>query len=110
MLYTKSSDLYDVFYGDKDYKQEVEILFEIIKKHKFDDIKSILDVACGTGNLIQYFKNYFQEVEGADLSRNLLEVAKKKFPDTTFNNQDMLTLSTGKKFDVISILFELQRF
>jgi len=64
----------------------------------------MLDVACGTGNHIQYMKKYFK-ITGIDLDKDMLRIARKKFPDVKFVRGDMKTFLLNKQFDVIVCLF-----
>ncbi len=64
----------------------------------------MLDVACGTGNHIQYLKRYFN-ITGVDLDKDMLGVARKKFTDIKFVLGDMRTFKLYKQFDVIICLF-----
>jgi ubiquinone/menaquinone biosynthesis C-methylase UbiE len=64
----------------------------------------MLDVACGTGNHIQYLKKYFN-ITGIDIDKNMLRIARKKYNDVKFISGDMRTFKLNKKFDIIICLF-----
>jgi len=64
----------------------------------------MLDVACGTGNHIAHLKKYY-DITGIDLDKDMLKVAKKKYPDMKFHNGDMRKFDLNKQFDVIVCLF-----
>lgn len=55
---------------------------KIIKSH-IPKGEHILDLACGTGTLIELLKDDYK-CTGADLSEEMLEVAQKKNPDVPF--------------------------
>ncbi|TSA50235.1 class I SAM-dependent methyltransferase, partial [archaeon] len=61
-------------------------------------------MACGTGKHIEYLKDQF-EIEGLDISREMLEIAHVRNPNVTFHQADMTDFDLGKKFDVITCLF-----
>ncbi|HZD13030.1 MAG TPA: class I SAM-dependent methyltransferase [Candidatus Binatus sp.] len=104
MTYQKSSEFYDEIYSYKDYKRESEKVHRIIQDHKKTAGRSLLDVACGTGNHIQYLKRRYH-VEGLDLNSRMLNIAKKKHPEVKFHRANMIGFDLGKKYDAITCLF-----
>jgi SAM-dependent methyltransferase len=64
----------------------------------------LLDVACGTGRHISYLKASF-DVEGLDVERELLAIARKRNVGVEFHKGSMLTFKLPKRFDVITCLF-----
>lgn len=103
-MFNKSYLYYDKIYAQKDYAAETEKLQLFIEEHLRSDGKRLLDVACGTGQHIQYLKERF-DVEGLDLVPELLEIAKEKNPEVRFHQGDMLDFDLGKKFDLLICLF-----
>jgi ubiquinone/menaquinone biosynthesis C-methylase UbiE len=71
-----------------------------------------LDFGCGVGRLTQPLSNYFAEVSGVDISKHMLERARKY--DVTgrckfqLNEQDDLILFPNDSFDFILSLITLQ--
>ena len=69
--------------------------------------KSILDIGCGSGRLLQQFSHYFNIDEikylWVDVSDEILSEAKKIYSNKDFLNIDMNSLETlkNKKFDSI---------
>ena len=67
----------------------------------------ILDIWCGSGRLLQQFSNHFDtnEIEylWLDLSNEILNEAKKNYPEKEFLNLDMngLEILENRKFDSI---------
>ena len=103
-MYKQFAKYYDSIYKWKDYKAESERIRALIRQYKTSHGKEMLDVACGTGNHIQYLKKYFN-VTGLDLDRDMLAIARKKFPDIKLIRGDMRTFKLNKQFDVIVCLF-----
>lgn len=75
---------------DKRYKVMLDII-------SFDNNKnksiSLLDFGCGTAHLLAYIKqNNIENLaySGLDISQKFVDVAKKKFPETSFFCQDIL--------------------
>jgi ubiquinone/menaquinone biosynthesis C-methylase UbiE len=102
-VYGVGSKYYDKIYSFIDYKKEVDLLKLFIKKYKLNQGNSLLDVACGTGNHIPFFKKEY-DVTGIDKSAEMIKIAKSKIEDVDFIISDMLTLNLNKKFDVILCL------
>jgi SAM-dependent methyltransferase len=103
-LYGRSAFYYDVIYSWKDYKKESQVISRFIQRYKKSPSRSLLDVACGTGNHIAYLKRNYS-VEGLDINQAMLSQAKKKHPDVRFYLGDMCTFRLGKKYDVVTCLF-----
>ncbi len=103
-MYRDKSCYYDLIYSSKPYEKETKHILKLIRKYKKNKGKELLEVACGTGTYITYFKRYFNCM-GADINSSILARAMKKNPDVTFVRQDMAKLNLDKKFDVIICLF-----
>lgn len=62
---------------------------------------SVLDVGCGFGDFYGFLKyqrikvNYY----GVDINENFIKIAKKRYPDTTFEVRDIERQRFTKKFD-----------
>ncbi|NPV77965.1 MAG: class I SAM-dependent methyltransferase [Anaerolineae bacterium] len=103
-MYSKSARYYDVIYSEKDYAGEAAVLAQWIEQYLRSDQRRLLDVACGTGRHIEYLKRNF-EVEGIDISPELLEIAAQRNPEIPFHCGDMISFELDKKFDVVTCLF-----
>jgi ubiquinone/menaquinone biosynthesis C-methylase UbiE len=104
LMYKQFAQYYDSIYKWKDYKAESEKIRVLINQYKISRGKDMLDVACGTGNHIQYLKKYFN-ITGVDLDKYMLGIAKKKFPGIKFFLGDMRAFKLNRQFDVIVCLF-----
>ena len=64
---------------------------------------SVLDVGCGFGDLLDYFKAEKIKVQytGFDISQKLIEVARKKQPDGKFEVRDILVERNLAQFDYL---------
>ena len=103
-VFSESAQYYDVIYSFKDYQAEIQQLVDIITEHHLAEVKSLLDVACGTGKHIQYLKDHY-EVEGLDLSQELLDFARQRNPGISLHHADMVKFDLGRGFDVVTCLF-----
>jgi SAM-dependent methyltransferase len=103
MVFDQSAELYDLFYGDKDYRGEARTIHGLVTQRS-PDARTLLDVACGTGSHLAVLKRWYQ-VEGLDLDGGLLEVAARRLPDTPLQQGDMRNFDLGRTFDVVTCLF-----
>ena len=103
-LYHSFADYYDLLHARKDYAGEVKKIRQIIKRSQKSDGCELLDVACGTGRHLSYFKNHFS-CTGIDLHKGMLKVARKKVKGVTFKQAEMARFRLRKQFDVITCLY-----
>ena len=93
---------YDEVMGGR--AEDYALLQRFIKKYN-PRAKTILEIACGTGSVLQHFAKSY-EVYGVDISSGMLYLAKKKVPSGRFSRQDMRTFKLNKTFDVIISVFD----
>ena len=63
--------------GELEYKTP-ELIKKMLLKNNYKSIGSVLDLGCGTGLLGDKLKKYCSLIDGIDLSKSMLEEAKKK--------------------------------
>ncbi len=64
----------------------------------------VLDVACGTGVLIpDYLRRNVASVTGVDISREMIRIAREKFPQVRFLCMDVEQLPVEDTFDCIVV-------
>ena len=85
-FYSKIYD--DLFYADNKNAFEVD---NIIKYTKPNNDSFILDVGSGTGNHVYEMNNKNYNIIGVDKSYEMIKYSKKKFPELSFKNGDVLT-------------------
>jgi SAM-dependent methyltransferase len=95
---------YDSIYDCKLYEYESQCVDNLAYKYLRAPGRRLLDVACGTGRHIEYLKRHFQ-VEGIDISEDMIELARRRNPDVTFDRLDMTEFRMGRNFDVVTCLF-----
>lgn len=105
-MFSLSAAHYDLIYQSvgKDYQQEVNRVLAIIEQQQTVNSKTLLDVACGTGEHLKYLQKDFV-VEGLDLDAGLLQAAQQKLPNVPLHHADMLDFYLGRPFDVVTCLF-----
>ena len=71
----------------------------------------VLDMACGTGDVSIALKRKGLEVIGADISENMLALARKKAPEIDFRYGDASELPFADgSFDAVTIAFGIRNF
>ena len=104
-LYKSFAKYYDLIYKDKDYKGEVDFIDQRIKNKKIKGRRTI-EVACGTGNHTKYFlKKGYNIIAGTDLSTDMLDIYKKKYPKIKTIKADMKRMNLKLKADIVLCLF-----
>lgn len=98
-----SSELYDAIYNFKDYPRECERLRDTIND-VVPGARSILDVACGTGEHAKFLKRHYR-VDGVDINNSYLRAARLKNPAGHYLHADMQNFDLGRKYDVVTCLF-----
>ena len=103
-MYRQLANYYDEIYYFKNYQKETDKIETLIQRHKKSSGNRLLDVACGTGNHIEYLKQHYS-VEGLDSSPEMLRIARKKHPEVVFHRGDMTSFKLNHRFDIITCLF-----
>ena len=85
---------------------------ELIKKVVVKNGDTILDVACGNGYLLaELSKNAEVNAFGVDISENMIAVAKKRYPNSTFLVQPSYPLSfENMSINVITVSCAFHHF
>ncbi len=103
VMFTESSDIYDLLYSFKDFQKESEEILNLIKLKKIDSI-TILDIGCGTAEHHKYLKDKFL-IDGLDISNEFINLARVKNPSGTYHVADMTDFKLDKKYDTLICLF-----
>ncbi len=102
-IYEKFANYYDELMYDVDYEKwfnYVENIFEHFDKKP----RSILEMACGTGNFTYYLCKKGYKVTCFDMSLEMLSMAYNKlyeFKNVNIISQNMINFNLNKKYDVI---------
>ncbi|WP_078545516.1 class I SAM-dependent DNA methyltransferase [Litchfieldia alkalitelluris] len=107
MSYGRFAYVYDRLMDDVPYHLWLQFLQTQMKKYSNREMKTILDLACGTGEISVPLAEHGYEVVGIDLSDDMLAVANAKAQaanqNITFLQQDMSELQGLGTFDMIVI-------
>jgi SAM-dependent methyltransferase len=107
MSYERFAYLYDRLMEDVPYEKWLEFLQKKIKQYSHYNMETILDLACGTGEISVPLSQSGFQVVGIDLSDDMLSVANEKAVQLNqrimFYQQNMTELDGLPQFDVIVI-------
>lgn len=101
--YSNYSKFYDAVEGEK--KDYVSFLSKAIKNFS-PNAKSMLELGCGTGYVLQGLHKKGFCVEGLDISKEMLKVAGKRKPKFTLYEQDISNFNTNTSYDVIIAVYD----
>lgn len=99
------STYYDALYvNDREYSLEAAKVKELLTRHGVSLQADLLVLACGTGGHIPYLKDDYK-VSGLDLSKDMLALAGKKFPDIKFHLGNLVDFELQSNFDAVICLY-----
>lgn len=105
--YSHLSKMYDYLMDDVDYDHWVQYL-DLFITNNYSNAESVLELACGTGNITSLLAQKNYRIDAVDLSEEMLTVAQEKLKNNMgkvrFIHSDMLELDLNKKYDVILCL------
>lgn len=66
---------------------------------------TILDIACGTGELLKYYNDKGFIATGIDVSKEMINIAKRKVPNANFIEMSLYDIDKlADKYDAIVLL------
>jgi trans-aconitate 2-methyltransferase len=89
---------------------QAEAAQELLENIEFKGDEQILDVGCGDGKITACLAKRVPKgsVLGIDASKEMIDFAKKRFPELAFSLKDAKDLDYQERFDVIFSSFALQ--
>ncbi|MHB8171296.1 MAG: class I SAM-dependent DNA methyltransferase [Thermincolia bacterium] len=103
--YGKLADIYDYLVGSVDYNEWIDYIEAIVRKFGYE-VRTVADLACGTGNTTLPFAQRGYRVVGIDLSGEMLDIARQKAEEegseAEFLEQNMCELSLPEPVDLIT--------
>lgn len=101
-LYHNLAPVYEAMYQTfMDYPGEHKFYTPILERHS---AKSLLELGCGTGNMAPLFMADGFHYTGMDLSKEMLVIARQKFPRATFFAGDITTFRLQTFSDAVLML------
>lgn len=94
--------LYDLLHQRHDFAAEAEQVRSLVQARNAS-ANTLLDVACGTGRHLDYFRRWY-EVAGIDRSPSMLAAARRRLPGIPLRRADMRAFDLGSPFDVVTCL------
>jgi SAM-dependent methyltransferase len=101
------ADLYDLIYISlgKDYSAEAGKFADLIRRAR-PHCRTLLDVGCGTGEHARLLGEVHGfEVDGIDISPEMIERTRAKCPRGRFDVGDMVDFHLGRRYDGVLNLF-----
>jgi SAM-dependent methyltransferase len=83
-----------------DYESDFNLFSGLLAE---ENCKKILEIGCGSGNLIQYFSSSGFDYTGLDISEEILSIAKQNNPEANLIQGDMRNIKIASKFDAVII-------
>ncbi|MCC7430390.1 class I SAM-dependent methyltransferase [bacterium] len=107
--YSILANVYDKMMSYVNYSDWIDFVEEVFAETKTQPT-TILELACGTGNLTLELAKRGYEVFGTDYSQEMIEIAKEKAGKqklkANFQKMDMRNLVFEQKFDAVLCLFD----
>jgi len=107
--YNKSAKYYDLIYRDKDYGIECDFLEEIFARFCKNKPRTLLDMACGTGNHAIELAKRGYHLTAIDSSPQMISIAMSKMKRwglaINFKEMAMQEMKFDSKFDIIICMF-----
>lgn len=102
---TVPPDLFDddylYFYGDRlsaDSDADAELVWRLLS---LEPGMRVLDVPCGEGRISGRLARRGCEVVGVDYTEAWIELARRQYPEATFQHGDMRSLAYDREFDAV---------
>jgi SAM-dependent methyltransferase len=99
--FSGSAKWYDVILGKDEYEKNAQFVSKQLQKF---NVKTVLEIACGSGLYLFPLKKNGFDVEGLDISKKMLDAVKKRSKAIKIYQQDMTKFNTKKKYDAILVL------
>ena len=108
-IFETYSQFYDLLYAEKNYDAECEFLESVWKRYIDREVRSILDLGCGTGGHALPLAGKGYAVTGVDLSPAMLAIAGEKAQTNgikvEWQTGDIRTIRLQRTFDAVISMF-----
>src|SRR5579859_3379863 len=104
-MFDASAEYYDLLYSTfKDYAAETAAIAALLRRLN-PACRTVLDVACGTGEHAKRLAAAGFDVDGLDLSPAFVAIARAKHPTGRFFVADMTDVHVPQRYDAVICLF-----
>ena len=115
--FAEYSTFYDLFYLDKDYAGEARYICSLIGRYR-PEVKSILEMGCGTAAHGAHLAGAGFRVHGIDRSDSMLAGARRRLKGLPPETSERISLSRGdirryrsrRRFDAVIALFHVMSY
>lgn len=111
-IFADYSEFYDLLYEDKPYREEARFVAGLLERYApaGEPVRTILDLACGTGRHCFELEGMGYAVEGSDLSAAMIERARAAAAErgsaAVFHNVPFQEAARiGRRFDAVISMF-----
>lgn len=102
-LYGTLADWYTLLTPPADYREEAVFYTALIRQHARRDVRSVLELGCGSGANASHMKQWFDEMVLMDLSEDMLRQCRQLNPDLEQRAGDMRTFRCNRRFDAVFV-------
>jgi SAM-dependent methyltransferase len=103
--YGEFSDYYDLL-GWGLFARNASVRLRSFFRLRGETPGTILDLACGTGELEKALESTCIKFTGIDISPGMIKAAQAKNPEVRFITSDAATIRLNRKFDMVLFLFD----
>src|SRR5580692_3568612 len=104
-MFDASAEFYDTIYGTfKDYNAEATKIANLLRAID-PRFKTVLDVACGTGEHARLLTQAGYSVDGLDINAAFVRIAQRKNQSGRFVEADMSKFELSHRYEVVMCLF-----
>ena len=95
--------------GDNTYHAQV-VAPNLLRIVNLKPGESLLELGCGQGYFVEKFLENSTNITGVDIGKELINIAKNKFPKAKFlvGNAEDPKILKGEQFDVVTIILAIQ--
>ncbi|MGM0419682.1 MAG: class I SAM-dependent DNA methyltransferase [Bacillota bacterium] len=102
--------IYDKVMSPIPYRLWYSYIHLLLDYHNFKTPGSVLELACGTGNMMVHFIKDEIPVDGLDASEEMLKIARNKLNgfelEPEFYHRDFLNIPEHKSYDLVYSIFD----
>jgi SAM-dependent methyltransferase len=102
--YGPLAEAYDIVHARKPYAREARIVRALARREARRPLRTLLDVACGSGRHLEEFARWF-DCTGLDASPEMLARARRRVPSAQLLRGRMEAFDLAREFDVVTCLF-----
>lgn len=109
--YTIIAKVYDEMMAHVNYKNWAKYIHSILRKQNFKN-GTLLDIGCGTAELLKRMQKYDYDLNGCDSSNEMINIAQKKLPHINFTTSALPLLFEipENEYNIMLCLFDTMNY